>query len=109
MPLMQEGEILRASTEGGVDNSTDNHTLGIIWTNHLSEADYVEAVKLWQNRVVMPPLDADLLQSVMERFECMHKMESVTLSSEIPFCSEATVRIILYVVWSTVFRYVFLL
>ena len=96
---MQDGEILGASTEGGVDNSTDNNTLGIIWTNHLSEADYMEAVKLWQNRVVIPPLDADLLQSVMDRLECMHKMESVTLSSEIPFNLEAIVRIHLQVVW----------
>jgi hypothetical protein len=59
----------------------EDHSHGMLWASRLSEDDYKDALKLWENRTVIPSIDADLLKCAMDRFECLHEMEVKVFSS----------------------------
>ena len=60
----------------------------MLWASRLSEDDYKDALKLWENRTVIPSIDADVLKCAMDRFECLHEMEVKVFSSS---CLESVV------------------
>ena len=74
--LTGNGSVPGGHVSGGdLRNTLEPAPLGIVWSNIFTEAEYKDAVRLWQNRTIIRGLDHDELQSICCQLSSLYESE----------------------------------